>query len=269
MKSNQKKTFVVILALAVLSVLILSRCTPNQSESLSIETPSSSPISTSASSPTVKPTMEVSAPAASPEETLPVASNTPSPTAKPSVKPSAVSTKPASPTPRKSVKPTSSPSNEVIEPETVVKNDNDGDGFPDFVKPTVTFTNTTCEDLGDSYLYTYEVNFVGGDNYDWNNGGGRLAMRMNLENGKFWFFPSLEELNNPRYRGPIVYKIRSVTDRSWTLLRWHKFTKKDHQGAVERGGKGVQSPPLAVSDLHSGKTEYFQLPDILFGLCRK
>ena len=243
----------------VLILFLLSRCTSNQSESLSIETPTSSP------SPSVADLTQPS----DPEETSPIASDTPSPTASPSVKPSATKTMTVSPTPRKSVKPTSSPSSEVIEPETVVKNDNDGDGFPDFVKPTVTFTNTTCEDLGDSYLYKYEVNFVGGDNYDWNNGGGRGALMMKLENGKFWFNVSEEELSDPRYRGPLLYKIRSVRDRSWTLFQERKFTKKDNQGAVERGAKGVQSSPLAVSDLHSGKTEYFQLPDILYGLCRK
>ena len=264
------KRLIVIVLVIILFVLMLSRCTPNQNESLSIETPTSSP------SPSV---VDLTQPS-DPEESSPMSTDTPSPsasptvkpsaspTAKPSVKPSAIATKTASPTPKKSVKPTSSPSEEVIEPETVVKNDNDGDGFPDFVKPTVTFTNTTCEDLGDSYLYTYDVNFVGGDNYDWNNGGGRLSMGMRLENGKFWFFPSLEDLSNPRNSGPIYFKIRSVADRSWTLLRLHKFTKKDNQVAVERGAKGVQRP-LAVSDLHSGTTEYFQLPDILYGLCKK
>jgi len=201
-----------------------------------------------------------------------MASDTPSPsaspTALPTVKPSATKTMTVSPTPRKSVKPTSSPSEEVIEPETVVKNDNDGDGWPDFINPTVTFTNANCEDLGDKYLYTYEVNFVGGDNYAWNNGGGRFAQKMNLENGKFWFVPSLEELSDPRYRGPLLYKIRSVADRSWTLFERNNFTKKDTQGRVERGAKGVISP-LKVSDLYTGKTESFQPPDILFALCRK
>ena len=264
------KRLIVIVLVIILFVLMLSRCTPNQSKSLSIQTPSSSP------SPNVVDPTQPSDPA----ESSPMSTDTPSPsasptvkpsgspTATPSVKPSAIATKTASPTPKKSVKPTSSPSEEVIEPETVVKNDNDGDGFPDFVKPTVTFTNTTCEDLGDSYLYTYDVNFVGGDNYDW-HGGGRDGMTMNIENGKFWFYPSLEDLSNPRNSGPIYFKIRSVADRSWTLLRLHKFTKKDHQVAVERGAKGVQRLPLAVSDLHSGTTEYFQLPDILYGLCKK
>jgi len=183
MKSNQKKTLDVILALAVLFGLLLSRCTPNQSESLSIETPASSPTSTPASSPTVTPTTEESTPAASPEVTPPVASNTPSPTAKPNVKPSAIATKTGSPKPKKSVKPTSSPSEEVIEPDTTVINDANGDGWPDYIKPTVTFTNIACVVIGDEYRYTYEVNFLGGDNYSVNDGGGFRGFQMKLENG--------------------------------------------------------------------------------------
>jgi len=263
MKSNQKKTFVVILALAVLSVLILSRCTPNQSESLSIENPSSSSISTSASSPTVKPTMEVSAPAASPEETLPVASNTPSPTAKPSVKPSAVSTKTASPTPRKSVKPTSSPSEEVIEPDTTVINDANGDGRPDYIKPTITFTNITCEELEDKFVYKYDINFLGGDNYAL-PAEVRGGFGMELNEGKFWFSITEAELRHPRYVGRIIYKINSVEDRSWTYYDRMNLSKKNWY----YGKRGIRSP-LDISPLDTGIRESFPRPVIEISICKK
>ena len=208
MRSNQKKTLVVILVLAVLSVLILVRCTPNQSESLSIETPASSPIATPTSSSTVTPTTEVSTPTPTAEVTPPVASKTPSPTTKPSVKPSAIATKTASPTPKKSVKPTSSPSEEVIEPDTTVINDANGDGEPDYVKPTVTFTNIACVVIGDEYRYTYEVNFLGGDNYSLNDGGGFRGFQMKLENGKFWFsYPEPKVIRPDIFN---YYKIRST-----------------------------------------------------------
>ena len=267
MKSIQKKTLVVILTLAVLSVLILSRCTPNQSESLSIENPSSSPISTSASSPTVKPTMEVSTPAASPEETLPVASNTPSPTAKPSVKPSAVITKTASPTPRKSVKPTSSPSEEVIEPDSTVITDANGDGLPDYIKPTITFTNITCEELEDKFVYKYDINFLGGDNYA-RGAQVRGGFEMKLKEGKFWFSITEAELRHPRYVGRIFYKINSVEDRSWTYYESKNLSKKNNSWAVERGARGIQSP-LYISPLDTGIRESFLQPDIEYSLCKK
>ena len=267
MKSNQRKTLVVILALAVLSVLILSRCTPNQSESLSIETPASSPTSTPASSPTVTPTTEESTPAATPEETPRVASNTPSPTAKPSVKPSAIATKKASPTPKKSVKPTSSPSEEVIEPDTTVINDADGDGMPDYIKPTVTFTNITCEELEDKFVYKYDINYLGGDNYA-RGAEVRGGFRMELRDGKFWFSISEADLRNPRYVGPIIYKINSVEDRSWTYYESKNLSKKNWSGAVERGSRGIQSP-LTLNALYTGIDESFPKPDIEFSLCKK
>ena len=258
MKSNQRKTLVVILALAVLSVLILSRCTPNQSESLLIETPASSPTSTPVSSPTVTPTTEESTPAATPEETPRVASNTPSPTAKPSVKPSAIATKTASPTPKKSVKPTSSPSEEVIEPETVVKNDNDGDGWPDYIKPTVTFTNITCVVIGDEYLYRYEVNFLGGDNYSLNDGGGFRGFQMKLENGKFWFsYPEPKVIRPDIYN---YYKIRSTSDRSWTWFR-------SLRGKNNKSGIWVRSP-LTLNALYTDIDDTVRYPDIDYSLCK-
>ena len=262
MRSHRKKTLLVAILLMILFLFLLSRCTSNQSESISADTPTASP----------SPTLLEPTQSSDPEEASPMATDTPSPsaspTASPTVKPSATKTMAVSPTPRKSVKPTSSPSEEVIEPDTVVKNDNDGDGWPDFINPTVTFTNANCEDLGDKYLYTYEVNFLGGDNYEIFPKV-RGGFRMRLEDGKFWFSPSEEELSNPRYRGPIIYKIRSVIDRSWTLFERNNFDKKTHQFWVERGGKGVQSPPLTVSRLYVGGRESFQLPDILYGLCRK
>ena len=263
MKSNQKKTLVVILALAVLSVLILSRCTPNQSESLSIETPASSPTSTPVSSPTVTPTTEESTPAASPEVTPPVASNTPSPTAKPSVKPSAIATKTASPTPKKSVKPTSSPSEEVIEPDTTVINDANGDGWPDYIKPTVTFTNIACEELEDKFVYKYDINFLGGDNYA-RGAEVRGGFRMELRDGKFWFSISEADLRNPRYVGPIIYKINSVEDRSWTYFERWNFSKKNWS----YGNRGIQSP-LTINALYTGIDESFPKPVIEISLCKK
>ena len=267
MKSNQRKTLVVILALAVLSGLLLSRCTPNQSESLSIETSASSPTSTPASTPTVKPTTEESTPTASPEVTSPVASNTPSPTAKPSVKPSAIATKKASPTPKKSVKPTSSPSEEVIEPDTTVINDADGDGWPDYIKPKVTFTNITCEELEDKFVYKYDINFLGGDNYA-RGAEVRGGFQMELRDGKFWFSISEADLRNPRYVGPIIYKINSVEDRSWTYYESKNLSKKNWSGAVERGSRGIQSP-LTLNALYTGIDESFPKPDIEFSLCKK
>jgi len=257
MKSNQKKTLVVILALAVLSGLLLSRCTPNQSESLSIETSASSPTSTPASSPTVTPTTEESTPAASPEVTPPAASNTPSPTAKPSVKPSAITTKKASPTPKKSVKPTSSPSEEVIEPDTTVINDANGDGWPDYIKPTVTFTNITCVVIGDEYSYRYEMNFLGGDNY-YLKDGGRLGFQMKLENGKFWFsYPE------PKVIRPDIFnyhKIRSASDRSWTWFR-------SISGQNNISGIWVRSP-LRLYALYTGVDDTVRYPDIDYSLCK-
>ena len=263
MKSNQRKTLVVILALAVLSGLLLSRCTSNQSESLSIETPASSPTSTPVSSPTVTPTTEELTPAASPEVTPPAASNTPSPTAKPSVKSSAIATKTASPKPKKSVKPTSSPSEEVIEPDTTVINDADGDGWPDYIKPTVTFTNITCKELEDNFLYKYDINYLGGDNYQL-PAERRDGFRMELRDGKFWFSISEADLRHPRYVGPIFYKINSVEDRSWTYYESWNLSKKNWS----YGARGIQSP-LTLNALYTGIDETFPKPVIEISLCKK
>lgn len=263
MKSNQKKTLVVILALAVLSVLMLSRCTPNQSESLSIETPASSPTPTPVSSPTVTPTTEESTPAASPEVTPPAASNTPSPTTKLSVKPSAKATKSASPTPKKSVKPTSSPSEEVTEPDTTVRNDANGDGLPDYIKPTVTFTNITCQELEDRFVYKYDINFVGGDNYEL-PAKVRNGFRMVLREGKFWFSISEADLRHPRYVGPILYKINSVENRSWTYHEWLSLMKRNWNFR----DRGIQGP-LTLSPLDYSSRDSFPQPDIEISLCKK
>ena len=258
MKSNQRKTLVVILALAVLSGLLLSRCTSNQSESLSIETPASSPTSTPVSSPTVTPTTEELTPAASPEVTPPAASNTPSPTAKPSVKSSAIATKTASPKPKKSVKPTSSPSEEVIEPDTTVINDANGDGWPDYIKPTVTFTNIACVVIGDEYRYTYEVNILGGDNYSLNDGGGFRGFQMKLENGKFWFsYPEPKVIRPDIYN---YYKIRSASDKSWTWFR-------SLRGLNNKSGIWVRSP-LTLNALYTGVDDTVRYPDIDYSLCK-
>lgn len=262
MKSNQK-TLVVILALAVLSVLMLSRCTPNQSESLSIETPASSPTPTPVSSPTVTPTTEESTPAASPEVTPPAASNTPSPTTKLSVKPSAKATKSASPTPKKSVKPTSSPSEEVTEPDTTVRNDANGDGLPDYIKPTVTFTNITCQELEDRFVYKYDINFVGGDNYEL-PAKVRNGFRMVLREGKFWFSISEADLRHPRYVGPILYKINSVENRSWTYHEWLSLMKRNWNFR----DRGIQGP-LTLSPLDYSSRDSFPQPDIEISLCKK
>jgi len=263
MRSHQKKTLIVILVLAVLSVLILSRCTPNQSKSLSIETPASSPIPTPTSSPTVTPTTEQSKPAASAEVTPPAASNTPSPTAKPSVKPSAKTTKTASPTPKKSVKPTSSPSEEVTEPDTTVRNDANGDGLPDYIKPTVTFTNITCQELEDRFVYKYDINFVGGDNYEL-PAKVRNGFRMVLREGKFWFSISEADLRHPRYVGPILYKINSVENRSWTYHEWLSLMKRNWNFR----DRGIQGP-LTLSPLDYSSRDSFPQPDIEISLCKK
>jgi hypothetical protein len=254
-RSNKKKTLLVILLLVIISIFALSRCTPNQSESLSIETP--------ASSPTVTPTTDEATLTASPEVTSPVASNTPSPTAKPSVKPSVISTKTASPKPKKSVKPTSSPSEEAIEPDTTVINDANGDGWPDYIKPTVTFTNITCEELEDKFVYKYDINFLGGDNYA-RRAQVRNGFQMELREGKFWFSISEAELRNPRYVGPIIYKINSVEDRSWTYFERRNFSKKNWS----YGDRGIQSP-LTLSPLDTGIPESFPKPDIEISLCKK
>ena len=254
MRSNKKKLFLLILILVVLSVFALSRCTPTQSEPLAIDTPTSSPA--------VTPTTEEATPTASPEVTPPVASNTPSPTAKPSVKPSALATKTASPTPRKSVKPTSSP-REVTEPDTTVRNDANGDGLPDYIKPTVTFTNITCEELEDKFVFKYDINYLGGDNYEL-PAEVRGGFRMELREGKFWFSISEAELRNPRYVGPIIYKINSVADRSWTFFERKNFSKKNWS----YGDRGIQSP-LTLSPLDTGIDESFPKPVIEISLCKK
>ena len=254
MRSKYKKTLVIFLLLSVLSAFLLVRCAPNQSESRSIEAPTFSPTPI----PTSMPIVEESTPSASPEETLPVASNTPSPTAKPSVKPSAVSTKTASPTPRKSVKPTISPSEEVIEPDTTVINDADGDGWPDYIKPTVTFTNIACVVIGAEYRYTYEVNFLGGDNYSLNDGGGFRGFQMKLENGKFWFsYPEPKVIRPDIFN---YYKIRSASDRSWTWFR-------SLRGLNNKSGIGVRSP-LTLNDLYTSVDDTVRYPDIDWSLCK-
>jgi len=209
------------------------------------------------------PIVEESTPAASPEETLPVASNTPSPTAKPSVKPSAVSTKTASPTPRKSVKPTSSPSEEVIEPDATVINDANGDGWPDYIKPTITFTNITCEELEDKFVYKYDINYLGGNNYA-RDAEVRGGFRMELNEGKFWFSITEAELRHPRYIGPIIYKINSVEDRSWTYYYSINLSKKNWS----YGSSGIQNP-LYISPLDTGIRESFPRPVIEISLCKK
>lgn len=263
MRSNHKKTLTVILVLVVLAVLILSRCTPTQSESLSIESSAASPISTPASSPTVKPTMEVSTSPSTSEEIPPVASNTPSPKTKPSVKPSAIVTKTASPTPKKSVKPTSSPSEEVVEPDTTVINDANGDGRPDYIKPTITFTNITCEELEDEFVYKYDINFLGGDNYA-RRAEVRNGFQMELREGKFWFSITEAELRHPRYVGPIIYKINSVEDRSWTYYDRMNLSKKNWY----YGKRGIRSP-LDISPLDTGIRESFPRPVIEISICKK
>ena len=255
MRSNKKKLFLLILILVVLSVFALSRCTPTQSEPLAIDTPTSSP--------TVTPTSDEATPTASPEVTPPADSNTPSPTAKPSMKPSAIATKTASPTPRKSVKPTSSPSEEGTAPDTTVRNDANGDGLPDYIKPTVTFTNITCEELEDKFVFKYDINYLGGDNYEL-PAEVRGGFRMELREGKFWFSISEVELRNPRYVGPIIYKINSVADRSWTFFERKNFSKKNWS----YGDRGIQSP-LTLSPLDTGIDESFPKPAIEISLCKK
>ena len=239
---------------------MLSRCTPNQSKSLSIQTPSSSP------SPNVVDPTQPSDPA----ESSPMSTDTPSPsasptvkpsgspTATPSVKPSAIATKTASPTPKKSVKPTSSPSEEVIEPDTTVINDANGDGWPDYIKPTVTFTNIACVLIGAEYRYTYEVNFLGGDNYSLNDGGGFRGFQMKLENGKFWFsYPEPKVIRPDIYN---YYKIRSASDRSWTWFR-------SLRGLNNKSGIWVRSP-LTLNDLYTSVDDTVRYPDIDYSLCK-
>ena len=260
MRLDYKKSLIVIVLVIIFFVLMLSRCTPNQSKSLSIQTPTSSP------SPNVVDPTQPSVP----EETPLMATDTPSPTASPtlkpsgsptatpSVKPSAIATKTVSPTPKKSVKPTSSPSEEVIEPETVVKNDNDGDGWPDYIKPTVTFTNITCVVIGDEYSYRYEVNFLGGDNYSLNDGGGFRGFQMRLENGKFWFsYPEPKVIRPDIYN---YYKIRSASDRSWTWFR-------SLRGKNNKSGIWVRSP-LTLNALYTGIDDTVRYPDIDYSLCK-
>ena len=259
MRSKYKKTLVIFLLLSVLSAFFLVRCAPNQSESRSIEAPTFSPTPI----PTSMPIVEESTPSASPEETLPVASNTPSPTAKPSVKPSAVSTKTASPTPRKSVKPTSSPSEEVIEPDATVINDANGDGWPDYIKPTITFTNITCAELEDKFVFKYDINYLGGDNYA-QRAEVRGGFGMELNEGKFWFSITEAELRHPRYVGPIFYKINSVEDRSWTYYYSINLSKKNWS----YGSRGIQSP-LDISPLDTGIRESFPRPVIEISICKK
>ena len=254
MRSKYRKTLVILLLLSVLSAFLLVRCTPNQSESRSIEAPTFSPTPT----PTSMPIVEESTAAASPDEIPPIASNTPSPKTKPSVKPSAIATKTASATPRKSVKPTSSPSEEVVEPDTPVINDANGDGRPDYIKPTVTFTNITCVVIGEEYRYTYEVNFLGGDNYSLNDGGGFRGFQMRLENGKFWFnYPEPKVIRPDIYN---YYKIRSTSERSWTWFR-------SLRGQNNKSGIWVRSP-LYINPLDTGVDESFRYPDIDYSLCK-
>jgi hypothetical protein len=183
------------------------------------------------------------------------------------VKPSAMATKTVSPTPKKSVKPTSSPSEEVAEPNNTVRNDANGDGWPDYIKPKVTFTNITCEELEDKFVYKYDINFLGGDNYA-RGAEVRGGFQMELREGKFWFSISEADLRNPRYVGPIIYKINSVEDRSWTYYESKNLSKKNWSGAVERGSRGIQSP-LTLNALYTGIDESFPKPDIEFSLCKK
>ena len=149
----------------------------------------------------------------------------------------------------------------------VVLDDADGDGMPDYIKPKVTFTNITCEELEDKFVYKYDINFLGGDNYA-RGAEVRGGFRMELRDGKFWFSISEADLRNPRYVGPIIYKINSVEDRSWTYYESKNLSKKNWSGAVERGGRGIQSP-LTLNALYTGIDESFPKPDIEFSLCKK
>jgi hypothetical protein len=207
--------------------------------------------------------MEVSTSPSTPEEIPPVASNTPSPKTKPSVKPSAIVTKTASPTPKKSVKPTSSPSEEVVEPDATVINDANGDGRADYIKPTITFTNITCEELEDKFVYKYDINYLGGDNYA-RRAEVRNGFQMELREGKFWFSITEAELRHPRYVGRILYKINSVEDRSWTYYEWMNLSKKNWS----YGDRGIQSP-LYISPLDTGIRESFPRPVIEISICKK
>ena len=179
------------------------------------------------------------------------------------MKPSAIVTKTASPTPKKSVKPTSSPSEEVIEPDTTVRNDANGDGLPDYIKPTVTFTNITCQELEDRFVYKYDINFVGGDNYEL-PAKVRNGFRMVLREGKFWFSISEAELRHPRYVGPILYKINSVENRSWTYHEWLSLMKRNWNFR----DRGIQGP-LTLSPLDYSARDSFPQPDIEISLCKK
>jgi hypothetical protein len=202
--------------------------------------------------------VEESTPQMPTEETSPVVSNPASPKAKPTVKPSAISTKTATPAPIKSVKPTSSPSEEVIAPDATVINDANGDGLPDYIKPTVTFTNITCVIIDDEYLYRYEVNFFGGDNYSLNDGGGFRGFQMRLENGKFWFSYPEPKVIRPDINN--YYKIRSTLERSWTWFR-------SSRGKARVSGIGVRSP-LYLYPLDTGIAETVRYPDIDYSLCK-
>ena len=250
MRSNKKKMFLLIPILVALSAFALSRCTPNQSEPLAIDTPTSSPLP----SPT-EPTQS-----AEPKQTPPVQTSTPLPTAKATVKPSATKTARESPPPRKPTTPSNKPSNKSTEPESKIENDLNGDGYPDYKKPMVTFTNITCEVLEDKYIYRYEINFSGGDNYSFNNGGGARGFQMRLENGKLWF--SYPEITDG------LYKMRSIEERSWTFIEKMSLTKKTWSSAVESGAKGVRSP-FYVYDDSTGDKEPFQPPNIDYALCRR
>jgi hypothetical protein len=87
---------------------------------------------------------------------------------------------------------------------------------------------------------------------------------MELREGKFWFSISEADLRNPRYVGPIIYKINSVEDRSWTYFERRNFSKKDWS----YGDRGIQSP-LAINALYTGIDESFPKPVIEISLCKK
>lgn len=261
MKSISRSRLVISLACIVLIAVGLTRCTTSQSKSTSVEQAIASP-TVSKSEVSISPSSEPS-----PEVKLEAKEDI-KPSSAPSSKPKksskatlSVKTIPSKPTAARSTKPTDDSREPEVFPAAPVENDFDGDGLPDYIAPTVTF-NASCEVTEDKYIYKSEANISGGDNYQFFSGGLFTGWQMKLVDGKFWFsWPESD-------RGYYPYKIRSVTERSWTYVDWWVSKKSERKWDVELGSKWIRQP-LTLSHVYTNASYTFPRPDIDYSLCRR
>ena len=153
--------------------------------------------------------------------------------------------------------PTNRPDKKVDAPKVIESKSSDPNIPGEFIKPTVSFTNSSCQVLEQEIIYRYEVNFIGGDNYYHDQGYGFNRFQLKVMHGKFW--SSWGEIKDTtRYSG---YRIRSEVDRSWTWFSAHHFKK---------GEEYEQTSPYRISDLvqRGNPDVYFQPPYRDFSICK-